>query len=58
MFRPIFIIFSILKIGKFSDCLCLVNCRPALPNNCGFEDEFCACRGETFPFVVCLFFFS
>lgn len=51
IFRPIFILFSVLKIGKFSDFLCLVNCRPALLNNCGFEDEFCACRWETFPVV-------
>lgn len=54
-FRPIFTLFSILRIGKFSDCLNLVNTKSLL-NHCGFEDKFCACREEAFP--VELFFFS
>lgn len=52
-FRPIFTLFSILRIGKFSDCLNLVNTKSLL-NHCGFEDKFCACREEAFP--VELFF--
>lgn len=47
-FQPIFILFSILRIGKFSDCLNLANTKSALLNNCGLEDESCACRGEVF----------
>lgn len=55
IFRPIFILFSILRIGKFSDCLNLANTKSALLNNCGLEDESCACRGEVFSVR---FFFS
>lgn len=54
-FQPIFILFSILRIGKFSDCLNLANTKSALLNNCGLEDESCVCRGEVFSVR---FFFS
>lgn len=54
-FRPIFILFSILRIGKFSDCLNLVNTKSLL-NHCGFEDKFCACREEAFPVELDFFF--
>lgn len=47
-FRLIFILFSILRIGKFSDCLNLVNTKSLL-NRRGFEDKFCAFREEAFP---------
>lgn len=47
---------GLLRIGKFSDCLNLVNTKSALLNNCVSEDGFCACRGEAFP--VGFFFFQ
>lgn len=40
----------------FSDCLNLGNTKFALLNDCSFEDELYACRGEAFPVVLGLGF--